>query len=152
MGNTDTIQLIKCEVVNSHGERSYRLIERDNFNLWKYLVTTRHHITIETCTLALWVAEDAYAENEAIYSRAGDMEASSRIILMMYDDVGNFQNTCRYCLQTDQHAVESILVRHLPPAIRDSQQYSVEKEAGRLILKGPYHQLGLLDARELETV
>ena len=113
--SAESVQIIKCLVQNSDGDKSYRLIEKDNYDLWRYLVTTKHHITIVESTLALWISQQEFTEKQEIYQRAGQFECANRIVLMMYDDHGNFSNTSRYVLESDTNEVEQILVSHIPP-------------------------------------
>ena len=141
----DSIQLVKCLVTNSDNQISSRLIERSNFNLWRYLVTTKHHITIIESSLCLWLSQSEFATKREIYERAGSVEPANRILVMTYDDHGNFNNTCRYVLEKDTAAVEKILLRHIPEPLRQQQQFSHEIEYGQIVSKGPLVELSLAE-------
>ncbi|MBV1876356.1 MAG: hypothetical protein KUG79_01820 [Pseudomonadales bacterium] len=139
----ESIQIIKCVVCNPESQQSNRLIEKDNYDLWRYLVTTKHNITIVESTLALWITQSEFTQKQAIYQRAGQIEAANRLMLTMYDDDGNFSNTCRFVLDSETAEVESILLRHIPKEQRLNQQYSLVIEPGQLVTRGPLSQLSL---------
>ena len=142
----ESFQLVKCLVENRDGQKSYRLLERDNFDLWHYLVSTKHNITLLESSLCLWVNEAEFAAKEAIYRRAGSIEKADRIRLMVFDDTGNFANITRYVLNEDALQLESILVSHVPLAQRNADQYSMSRDHGFLIITGPLQQIKLLDS------
>ncbi len=145
MNNSNTAQLVKCQVKNAEGITSHRLIEKNNFDLWRYLVTTKHHITIDETNLGLWVSDDEFAAKQEIYERAGDIETANRITLMLYDDDGNFSHTCRYTPAEDTAEVSSILKSHIPQAQLQNNQYSIDIDSGILVCSGPLPDLALVD-------
>ena len=55
MQTADSTQLVKCRVINQSQDESFRFIERSNFDLWRYLVVNKHHITVAQSSLCLWV-------------------------------------------------------------------------------------------------
>lgn len=144
MNNSDTAQLVKCHVENAEGVKSHRLIEKNNFDLWRYLVTTKHHITINETTLGLWVTEDEFSAKQEIYERAGTIETANRITLMLYDDEGNFSHTYRYTPADDTGEVSSILKSHIPQTQMKKDQYSIDIDKGVLICSGPLPDLALV--------
>lgn len=144
----ESVQLIKCQVRNGDGQISYRLIERDNYELWQYLVTKKHNITILESSVCLWVNNQEFANKQEIYQRAGQSEVANKIVLMIYDDHGSYNNTCRYVLDADTEVVEKILARHIPETQRKLQQYSLEIESGHIIITGPLNKLQLCGAVE----
>jgi len=133
--NFDSVQLVKCLVRNSSGQTSNRLIEKNNFDLWQYLVTTKHHITIVESSLCLWVSDPEFSAKRDIFERSGIVEQANRILLMTYDDHGNFNNTSRYVLKADTAEVEAILLSHVPDTQRDNQQFSHEVETGQIVTR-----------------
>ena len=66
METADSTQLVKCRVTNQSQDESFRLIERSNFDLWRYLVVNNHHITVSQPTLCLWAQMQ---ENNIIFKR-----------------------------------------------------------------------------------
>ena len=144
MNNSDSTQLVKCHVKNAEGIESHRLIEKDNFDLWRYLVTTKHHITINAATLALWVTEDEFSAKQEIYERAGAIENANRITLILYDEEGNFSHTYRYTTAGDTTEVSSILKSHIPHMQMINDQYSFNIDKGLLICSGPLPDLALV--------
>ena len=141
--NSDTVQLIKCQVRNRDNQFSYRLIERDNYDLWHFLVTKKHHITIIESSLCLWIDQQGFIHKQEIYARAGTSEVANRILLMMFDDHGSFNNTCRYALDADTPEVEKILFGHIPKIQRQLNQYTLEIEAGHIVTTGPFNKINL---------
>jgi len=144
--NLESIQLIKCLVENKDQQSSYRLIEKSNFDLWSFLMNTKHHIKIQEKSLCLWLSESEFKSKEEIYRRAGDITAANKLQLMMYDNYGNFSNTCRYVPESDTQAVREILISHLPEKVRLHDRFTMEIEAGQLVTTGPHIQLGLIEA------
>lgn len=151
MNQINSIQLVKCLVKNTDGVTSLRLIEKDSYDLWCFLVTTRHNITIVESTLCLWLTDAEFDLKRAIYSRAGTCESANRLVLMMYDDHGNFNHTTRYCVGQDSQSLKAILLRHMPEEIINSNQYSIDVEVGMIINSGPLNRLSLTDYADLET-
>lgn len=142
----ESSQLVKCLVENRNGQTSHRLIERDSFDLWHYLVSTKHGIKLLESALCMWVNEVEFEAKEAIYRRAGTIECADRIRLMVFDDTGNFANTTRYVPNEDAQQLESILVSHVPLMQRSSGQYSLSRDHGFLIVTGPLQQIKLLES------
>jgi hypothetical protein len=151
MNQIDSIQLVKCLVKSASGATSFRLIEKHSYDLWCFLVTTRHNITIVESTLCMWLTDQEFDRKRDIYSRAGTCENANRLVLMMNDDQGNFNNTTRYCLGRDSQALEGILLRHLPDQVRNGGQHSIEVEVGIIVNSGPLNRLSLTDYADLET-
>jgi hypothetical protein len=152
MNHIDSIQLVKCLVENSEGDTSYRLIEKDNYDLWRFLITTRHGLKILESTLCLWLTEAEFDSKRAIYSRAGVTENANRLLLMMYDDHGNFNHTCRYCLGGDSRSLETILLKHMPAEVIANKQYTFDVEIGVIVNRGPLQRLNLTDYADLADI
>jgi len=145
MNNSNTAQLVKCHVKNADGVSSQRLIEKNNFDLWRYLVTTKHHIIIRQTDLALWMTQDEFSSKQEIYERAGTLETASRITLMLFDNDGNFTHTCRYTPAADTEEVIDILKSHIPQAQLENNQFSIDIAEGMLVCSGPLPDLALVD-------
>lgn len=141
--NEDSSQLIKCLVQNNQQQTSYRLIERDYFNLWHYLVSNKHGLTLLETSLCMWVSTPEFEAKEAIYRRAGAVEAANRLMLMVFDETGNFANTVRYVPHADSSQLEQILISHVPDIQREDGQYSLQKDHGYLVVTGPLKPLKL---------
>ena len=150
--NEDSSQLIKCLVQNNQQQSSFRLIERDYFNLWHYLVSNKHGITLLETTLCMWVSTEEFKAKEAIYRRAGSVEAANRLMLMVFDESGNFGNTTRYVPHDDCAHLESILISHVPDAQKSEGQYTLQKDHGFLVVTGPLKPLNLKDKLHIEPV
>ena len=93
----------------------------------------------------MWVNATEFVTKEDIYRRAGDVEEADRIMLMVFDDTGNYANTTRFSSAEDSPQLEAILVSHVPSAQRDGHQFSLHKDKGFLVVTGPLQQLKLLD-------
>ena len=151
MNNSNTTQLVKCQVKNAEGIPSHRLIEKDNFDLWRYLVTTKHHITISQTDLGLWMTQDEFSSKQEIYERAGTLETANRITLMLFDNDGNFSHTCRYTPAGDTEEVTAILKSHIPQPQLVNNQFSIDIDEGMLVCSGPLPELTLVDSTMVEN-
>tara|TARA_R110002072_G_scaffold89232_3_gene199864 strand:- start:41902 stop:42384 length:483 start_codon:yes stop_codon:yes gene_type:complete len=147
----ESSQLVKCLVQNPAQQTSHRLIERDSFDLWYYLVSTKHNIKLLETSLCMWVNDDEFSAKEEIYRRAGDVERANRLMLMVFDDTGNYANTTRYVPAGDSQQLETILISHVPEAQRAEGQYSLQCDVGFLVVTGPLQQLKLLETASLST-
>ena len=141
----ESSQLVKCLVQNTARQNSYRLIERDSFDLWHYLVSTKHNIKLLETSLCMWVDTKEFTAKEAIYHRAGSVEKADRIKLMVFDETGNFANTTRYVLSEDSAHLENILISHVPLTRRKEAQYTMQRDRGYLVVTGLLQQLKLLE-------
>jgi hypothetical protein len=70
----------------------------------------------------------------------------------MYDNYGNFNNTCRYTLAADSQAVKERLVKHLPAKIRQHNQFSIEVEEGYFVTTRPHVQINLVKEKALSLM
>lgn len=138
METADSTQLVKCRVTNKHQSESFRLIERSNFDLWRYLVVNKHHITVTQPSLCLWVNQEEYEAKQEIYSRAGLVEAACRITLLAFDDIErDYTSVRRYTLADDATTVEQILISHLSNTARDRGDFTLDREMGLAITTDP---------------
>lgn len=141
--SADSSQLVKCRVKNKTGQTSFRLIERDYFDLWYYLVSNKHGIQLMDTSLCMWVSAHEFVAKEAIYRRAGTVESANRLMLMVFDETGNFANTVRYVPNEDSDQLESILINHVPDEQRRDNQFTLHKDTGYLVVTGPMQQIKL---------
>ncbi len=138
METADSTQLIKCRVTNREKNESFRLIERSNFDLWRYLVVNKHHIAVSHSSLCLWVSQGEYHAKEEIYCRAGLVEAACRLTLLAFDEnEHDYSSSRRYTLEPDVPTIESILISHIPVATRDKGDYTIDREFGYAITTDP---------------
>ena len=127
-------KLVRCDVVNRYREASVRLVEIDAFKLWEYLMTHKHGLQVSNPTLCLWVSQTEYEENEAIFERAGDLEAVDRILLDLYDaEYGFSQTSIRYTRHAETGQVVQILKSHVPESMRNSEACSVDIVPGMVV-------------------
>jgi hypothetical protein len=139
----ESSQLVKCRVLNNRNQTSFRLIERDYFELWHYLVSNKHGIKLLETSLCMWVSSAEFLAKEAIYRRAGAVENANRIMLMVFDDTGNFANTVRYVPEQDSEQLEQILLNHVPDQQRAEDQFTLHKDTGFLVVTGPMQVIKL---------
>jgi hypothetical protein len=147
--NLESVQLIKCLVKNKDQVSSHRIIEKSNYDLWRFLMQEKHQIKIIESELCLWLCRSEFNLKEALYSRAGEISKANRLLLRMYDNYGNFNNTCRYTLAADSQAVKERLVKHLPAKIRQHNQFSIEVEEGYFVTTRPHVQVNLVNEKPL---
>lgn len=139
----ESSQLVKCRVLNNRNQTSFRLIERDYFELWHYLVSNKHGIKLLETSLCMWVSSSEFLAKEAIYRRAGAVENANRLMLMVFDDTGNFANTVRYVPEQDSEQLEQILLNHVPDQQRAEDQFTLHKDTGFLVVTGPMQVIKL---------
>ncbi|MFN3236170.1 MAG: hypothetical protein ACE37D_03815 [Pseudomonadales bacterium] len=139
----ESSQLVKCRVLNNRNQTSFRLIERDYFELWHYLVSNKHGIKLLETSLCMWVSSSEFLAKEAIYRRAGAVENANRLMLMVFDDTGNFANTVRYVPEQDSEQLEQILLNHVPDQQRAEDQFTLHKDTGYLVVTGPMQVIKL---------
>ena len=138
MEAADSTQLVKCRVTNKHQDESFRLIESSNFDLWRYLVVNKHHITVHQSSLCLWVNQSEYGAKQEIYSRAGLVEPACRITLLTFDEVeSDYTSVRRYTLANNATTVEQILILHLSNTARDRADFTLDRETGFAITTDP---------------
>jgi hypothetical protein len=142
---SDSSQLVKCLVQNSEQQSSYRLIERDHFDLWHYLVSNKHGLVLKETTLCMWVNSDEFKDKEEIYRRAGTVETATRVMLMVFDHSGNFANTTRYVPTQETEQLERVLISHIPPDQKQDGQFTIQRDSGFLVVTGPLKPIKLLD-------
>ena len=53
MMNLESVQLVKCLVKNKDHESNHRLIEKNNYDLWCFLMREKHQIKIIESELCL---------------------------------------------------------------------------------------------------
>ena len=127
-------KLVRCNVVNRYNEASVRLVEIDAFKLWEYLMTHKHGLQISNPSLCLWVSQSEYEENEAIFDRAGEVEAVDRILVDLFDEEYGFsQTSVRYARSGETSHLVEILKSHVPEALRNSEACSVEVVPGQVV-------------------
>ena len=86
--------LIRCTVVNGHGETSTRYVPASEFGLWQYVMVNRHHIEVVRAAVGLWVADAEYQRNDRLFERTLDatqggtpgLQAVDRVDLSLYDE------------------------------------------------------------------
>lgn len=127
-------KLVRCDVLNRYREASVRLIEIEAFKLWEYLMTHKHGLQVSNPSLCLWVSDQSFEENRAIFERAGENEAADRILLDLYDaEYGFSQTSVRYTRRSETEQVVEILKSHVPESLRNSEACSVEIISGRVV-------------------
>ncbi len=138
MQTADSTQLVKCRVINQSQDESFRFIERSNFDLWRYLIVNKHHITVAQSSLCLWVNQDEYSAKEEIYARAGLVETACRITLLAFDELEHdYTSIRRYTLAQDATTVEQLLISHLSRNARDRGDFTLDREIGYAITTDP---------------
>ncbi len=107
-------KLIRCKVSSEKNSSSIRYIELENYKMWEYMVSTKHGLIIETdLSLCLWVHEEEYLRNEDVYSRAGNVSAVNRLMIMINDENhGYYYSASRFVASKETEMVKNILLSH----------------------------------------
>lgn len=136
----DSQKLVRCDVVNRYHESSIRFVEIDAFKLWEYLMSNKHGLRVTNPTLCLWVSQDEYEENEAIFERAGEVQSVDRIVIDLFDDEYGFSQTMtRYSRSNETENMVKILRSHIPSPLSESDCCSIDIVKGRVVQQWPHH-------------
>lgn len=128
---TETEKLIRCDVINRYNEQSVRLIEFNHFKLWEYLMTNKHGAKITNISLCLWISEEEFLDHEDVYSRSGDVEPVTRIIVDLFDEEYGFSNAItRFVRESETEQVIKIISSHIPNSISDSDDCQIQTFKG----------------------
>ena len=130
----ETEKLIRCNVTTKNNEPSVRFIELNNFRLWEHLMISKHAASISDAMLCLWMNNEEYADNENIYSRAGNTEPVNRIVVDIFDEEYGFSNTVtRFVRAAETETVKKILKSHIPDIVSDSELSQIEVYEGHTV-------------------
>ena len=129
-------KLIRCEVINRYQEISVRLIEVESFKLWEYLMTHKHGLQVRHPTPCLWISQNEFDSNPALFEHAGDIEAVDRIIVDLYDEAkGYSQTSIRYSRHQETEGLLRILKAHLPPELQNTDAVAIQVIHGQTVQK-----------------
>lgn len=127
-------KLIQCRVRNHQREETQRFVEFEQFRLWEYLMTHRHELTVSDPVLCLWLSEEDFREQEALYVHAGRSTAVNRIVIDLFDREFGFTNTViRYVAEEDTEKVLAILRDHIPADLLESDDCDFVVVPGRIV-------------------
>lgn len=127
-------KLVHCKVINQRDEESVRLVEIDAFKLWRYLMTHKHGLRVESPSLCLWISKTEYDANPDVFDHAGRCQSVDRILIELYDeDYGFAQTSTRYAPQQETPKLLEILKSHIPVGLRDSDDCSVDVIPGVVV-------------------
>ena len=90
MADIASQKLIRCLLSSPEGSETVRYIKFELFKLWQYMMITKHGFQISDMTLCLWVNEQQFQEKESLYSRSGEIQDVSRIVVSIYDKENGF--------------------------------------------------------------
>ncbi len=91
----------------------------------------KHQAKVSDVSLCLWMIEREFENNELVYSRSGNTEPVSRIIVDLFDDEYGFSNpVIRYTRRSEVKTLEGILCKHLPQSTLDSGNCNLRVEHG----------------------
>lgn len=135
-GDNGHRKLIRCNVLNPFNVPSVRFVDLESFKLWEYMMQHKHGIKVVSASLCLWVNESTYFANEALYSRAGDVEQVNQIVVTIFDDVHHYMyRVYRYALAVDSERVKDIILSHTARELTDSDRLEVTVDPGYCIEK-----------------
>ena len=144
----NTRKLTRCVTVNATGEERPRFIEVENFRLWEYLVTHKHHLIIRGEEHCLWVPAAVFARNSAVYDHSGDVEPVNRIVISVFDAEMAFTTMIeRFTHRSDSFKQLNVLNAHLseqsisPESVESAviPGYAIEPH----LILGPQHPLSV---------
>ena len=99
---------------------------------------TKHGFDISDLTMSIWVSEQDYQSKQSLYERSGDIISVDRLTVSIFDKRNGFTHvTHRFAHRDDTDQVNSILLSHVPEALIQSDDFTLEISQGRTIEKGP---------------
>lgn len=138
MAHHENQKLIRCQLSSPSGTTQTRFIEFELFKLWQYMMQTKHGFDISDLTMSLWVSEQDYQSKQSLYDRSGDIISVDRLTVSIFDQRNGFTHvTHRFAHRDDTDQVKSILLSHVPEALIQSDDFTLEISQGRTIEKGP---------------
>ncbi len=127
-------KLIRCLVSNERGETSIRLVELENFQLWRYMMHTKHKLKIAEEQLCVWVSDDEYRAKEELYSRSGRQVPVIRIVVLLFDAAASYCHTIqRYAPAADAGMLRDSLSSCVPEAFRAENRFEIHQLPGHCI-------------------
>ncbi len=127
-------KLIQCRVINTDHQESLRFVEFEQYRLWEYLMTHKHQMSVSDPVLCLWLSEEDFQEQHALYEHSGTSAAVNRIVIDLFDRQFRFTNTVtRYVVDEDTDKVLSILREHVPTDLADSEDCNFVVVPGRIV-------------------
>jgi hypothetical protein len=136
MPDSASQKLIRCFLSSPGGSETVRFVEFELFKLWQYMMTTKHGFQISDMTLCLWVNEQQFQEKESLYSRSGEIQDVSRIVVSIYDKENGFTHvTNRYVPVEETDRMRGVLLTHAPTDLVNSNQFEIETFSGKIIEK-----------------
>ncbi len=147
--------LVRCSVRNRSGEASVRFIEQSLFRLWQYMMANKHGIQVERVEVSLWLPEQEWAAQHALFQQAGPVEEVKRISFAVYDAGSKLCNTLqRFVLAAEADRVKDLLLERLPADVKDagaSGDYAMEVESGYAVIREDIADLTSLGQPLTET-
>ena len=114
--------LVRCAVVNGHGEMSTRYIPASEFGLWQYVMVNRHNIEVVRAAVGLWVADAELQHNDRYFDRTQGgstrLQEVDRVDLSLYDEA---LGMCHLVRRFADRADTSQLIARLLQRLADAQ-------------------------------
>ena len=100
------------------------------------MMITKHGFQISDMTLCLWVNEQQFQGKESLYSRSGEIQDVSRIVVPIYNKENGFTHiTNRYIPVEETQRMRGVLLTHAPTDLVNSNQFEIETLSGKIIEK-----------------
>lgn len=124
-------RLLRCEVVNRSGDGSIRYVELEQFQLWQFMMRTRHGIEVRALQLGLWFDSLEYFQHAASFVHGGSAEEVTRITVSVFNPLHHYiLDIDRYAPSQDSATVKEILVSHLADADFDRENLDLVERPG----------------------
>jgi len=147
--------LVRCEVENRKKIRSTRFVEKAHYQLWRYMVTTKHELIVREEAVCLWMAAQEFERQKKLFTQAGGgssgsggVEAVNQIGIAIFDpNTGMCDTLQRFVPLTDSQTVSELLLKRIPKNLQDSSDFAMQVEPGFAIIQPDQvdtSQLGLV--------
>lgn len=129
-------RLVRCEVENPAGEVSARFVELEQFQLWQYMMRTRHGIEVRARGLGLWFDSLEYFRHAASFGHGGAVEEVTRITLSAFNPLHHYVlDIDRFVPRRDRATVREILLSHLRGSDLAREHLELDERHGVCVLR-----------------
>ena len=127
------MKLLKCWVKNRYRDESpieVRFVPLEEFELWKYMMETRHRLSIVDCRTLLWISADEFDEKCSFYS-AFPRERVVRISVLVPSDFAHtYYPSIRYFPGKSYETLRSRFLNHMVKRYGDDVLNTVNERDG----------------------
>ena len=127
------MKLLKCWVRNRYRHESpveVRYVPLEEYELWKYMMETRHKLAIVDCKTLLWIDGDEFEVKRSFYT-AFPREKVIRISVLVPSDFAHtYYPSIRYFPGKDYETLRDRFLHHMVKRYGDEVMSTVNEREG----------------------